>query len=321
MCWQSYLSLSLSYNKHAIQGVDFIGPFLHGLECFMILNFGEDYIDLDKIHASGQSFRWVKISGGHYIIIFAQSAYRVIQRNQHQLEVLQAWGRGDSLEDYFDLSRPYTQITTKLMMSYPELCEALVFGEGIRLLKQEPFEMLMTFMMSANNHIPRIRSFVARLSELYGKQIGEYEGEVFYAFPDLSDLLMLDEGIFKKLGAGYRSSYFFETLNMLNLSDDYEVWHQMETDDLIEHLRRLKGVGLKVAQCVALFGYGRWECFPIDTWIKKALKNRLFLDGLSEGALQKMLEDLFGPHRGLVQQFLFYYERSCAVKENILVEK
>lgn len=270
-----------------------------------------DRIDLHMIAASGQCFRWHQTAPSSYLVMDGNSAVHVQQVSQQEIIILESWGEVVNWHSYFDASRNYQDIDQQLKEAYPIMLPIIDYGYGMRLLQQNRLEILVTFMMSANNHIPRIKGFINRLCHLYGEKIGHdqtHDIEIF-TFPTLERLATLTESDFKQLGAGYRSAYLFETFQALQSDYGFQQWCLLETDSLILKLMSLKGIGIKVAECIALYGYGRWDCFPIDTWIKKASKDLLQIDFKNEKELKQILYRLFDHNRGLVQQYLFYYRR------------
>lgn len=269
-----------------------------------------DSIDLKVIADSGQCFRWVEMADGSYLICDGDSAVALRQENEKAVEILETFGAKRDWATYFDSAMNYEAASEELVREDSRLAPIVAGSFGLRLLRQSPLETLVTFMMSANNHIPRIKQFVHRLAEHYGVPLGQWQGVDVYAFPSLEALATLTEADFKALGAGYRGRYFEATLKGLLQRDDYDAWDQLADDALIGQLKSLMGVGQKVAECIALFAYGRWGCFPVDTWIKQLAVPWL---GLPPNAAEKVIREAFyatyGDQRGLVQQYLFYYYR------------
>lgn len=269
-----------------------------------------DRIDLQMIEASGQCFRWHQTGPDCYLVMNGPSAVHVKQINDKKIEVLDSWGQAADWEAYFDAPRDYQTIDQELKTAYPHMLPIIDYGKGMRLLQQDHLEILVTFMMSANNHIPRIKGFINRLCHLYGEKIGSLDENLdIFSFPTLKILATISEEDFKRLGAGYRSAYLFDTCQRLSCDQSFEAWHLLDTESLITQLMTLKGIGIKVAECIALFGYGRWDCFPIDTWIKKASTDLLRINFKNDKELKQILYELFAQNRGLVQQYLFYYRR------------
>lgn len=243
-------------------------------------------------------------------------------------------------ENFFDLKTDYGKIKKKL--SEFDIMKAPVeFGSGIRILKQDLFETMISFIVSANNNIKRIQLILGRLREKFGTKKGD-----FYAFPTRAQLLTATESDFAELGAGYRAKYLFQVLRQVDEKTLAE-WQKLATNELRTKLVSLAGVGPKVADCILLFGYGRGDVFPVDTWIEKMFwkfygesdfvknefkakeqvhkqnlkmqqnqrqkntKNAAFLqqNQISREKIRHFLTEEFGLLSGYAQQYLFFFMR------------
>lgn len=180
---------------------------------------------------------------------------------------------------------------------------AIDFGQGIRILQQDPFETLISFIISANNHIPRIKSIIERLSTALGDRC-----DGFNAFPTAKALSGKDADYYFKAGLGYRAPYIVETARAVKDGFDLDGLQTLSTDKARKELMTLKGVGPKVADCILLFGFGREDVFPVDTWIKKVY-NSYFGHEDNPAKIRKALTDKFGDLSGYAQQYLFFYKR------------
>lgn len=203
---------------------------------------------------------------------------------------------------YFDIDRNY-DIIQKKMQDKGLVSSAIDFGNGIRILNQEPIEVIISFIISANNHIPRIQSIIERLCKELGEDMGGY-----FAFPTLDALASKDEKFYREQGAGYRANYIAETAQMLKLVD-FDELNKLSTIDLRRELEALKGVGRKVADCILLFAYHRTDVFPVDTWILKVFRPEF--GDIPAAKLSKLLVERYGENSGYVQQWLFYQKRSA----------
>ncbi len=264
-----------------------------------------DYININKTYDSGQVFRWYPEENS-YIAIIGNSAYR-LNSVKGEVNIDKIAGSGENLARYFDLDRDYKKLNKDFIKKHTKLKDVVEFGKGIVILKQDELEMMITFMISANNHISRIRNTVEAISKAKGNFICTIDDRDFYSFPTLEKLKELSEEDFKSMGAGYRANYLYETIQKLNNSDIDEM-ESMSTESLIKKLKTYKGIGIKVAECTALFGFARFEVFPIDTWMKKAVKNFYGIEDFSEKNLIN-IKNLFGDYRALLQQYMFYYMR------------
>ncbi len=273
---------------------------------------------LDHIFDCGQAFRWEKQADGSYTgsaggrianIQFepyeeAGTTGRLIISNAEEVDFDDFW------KGYLDLSRDYSGIKAVLSKD-PVMAEAITYGEGIRLLQQEPWETLISFIISQNNHIPRIKKCIETLSENFGEKIGEYEGRVFYALPTPEKLASLTEEDLQVCRLGYRARYLIaaaqkvceEGIEKLNNTALVHV----SSEAAYEYITGFTGVGPKVANCIMLFALGKYDSFPLDVWMKRVMEEEYGLKSPKEMA--EFAARNFGEYGGFAQQYLFYYIR------------
>lgn len=208
----------------------------------------------------------------------------------------------DFFVNYFDLECDYSQIKNKLL-KFDILKKPIEFGYGIRILKQDLFEMLISFIISANNNIKRIQLILNRLRQKLGDKTN-----FGYAFPTYEQMLKVDQNFFTMIGAGYRAGYLFKVLRQTS-PQILEEWRALPTDELRKNLLSLMGVGPKVADCILLFGYGRNDVFPVDTWIHQ-MYNKYYSPLENREKIRQNLVQEFENLAGIAQQYLFYYQRS-----------
>ncbi len=205
--------------------------------------------------------------------------------------------------NYFDLNCDYSQIKTNLS-GLPLMDKAIQYGYGIRILRQDILETIISFIISANNNIPRIQGILSRIAP-NGK------------FPQLAELACITQEDFKAMGCGYRASYLEKTIktlaeNKINLLSPYE----MNGNDANKFLcNNLVGVGPKVADCILLFGYHKMDVFPVDTWVKK-IYDDLFGISSSPKVIRQKLIETYGENAGYAQQYLFYHKRDSSKEQN-----
>lgn len=178
---------------------------------------------------------------------------------------------------------------------------AIEFGKGIHILRQSPEETIFSFLVSQNNHIPRIKGIIERMCDALGKDMGGW-----HAFPETEAIADAGESFFYSIGAGYRAPYLARTAEVL-LKVDLDSWRCLPTDELRGRLTSLHGVGRKVADCVLLFGFNRFDVFPVDTWIRKVFAP--YYGDMPAEKLSETLVKRYGELSGFVQQWLFYYKR------------
>ncbi|WP_461467218.1 DNA-3-methyladenine glycosylase family protein [Parvimonas micra] len=267
--------------------------------------------DAKAIFTCGQAFRWYEESDGSFttvhlgrVLNVLNEKDRVIFKGTNLKEFDEIW------MDYFDLNTDYKEIR-KVLSNNEILPKAMEYGEGIRILNQNHFEMLISFIISANNMIPRIKKSIEVISMRYGKFICEDENRKYYSFPtveELSKATVEDLREFAKVG--FRDKRIFDTVNMiLNEKIDLDNFENLETDVLREELLKFAGVGNKVADCIMLFSYKRGEVFPVDVWIKRVMEELFIKKETPVKKISKEADRIFGKYAGYAQQYLFYYGR------------
>ncbi|MBF1299783.1 MAG: DNA-3-methyladenine glycosylase 2 family protein [Parvimonas sp.] len=283
---------------------------LYEKDNLVILEDVENF-DARAIFTCGQAFRWYEESDGSFTTVHLGRVLNVL--NEKDMVVF----KGTNLEefneiwiDYFDLNTNYKEIRKELSNN-EILAKAMEYGKGIRILNQNHFEMLISFIISANNMIPRIKKSIEVISMRYGKFICEDENRKYYSFPtveELSKATVEDLREFAKVG--FRDKRIFDTVNMiLNEKIDLDNFENLETDILREELLKFSGVGNKVADCIMLFSYKRGEVFPVDVWIKRVMEELFIKKETPVKKISKEADRIFGKYAGYAQQYLFYYGR------------
>lgn len=201
---------------------------------------------------------------------------------------------------YFDLDTNYAIIKSMLKEQLPE---EIKFGYGIHILNQAPLETIISFIISANNNIPRIKKTIEAICEGFGENCGDY-----YAFPTLSQLSKITEDDFKKMGCGYRSGYLVDTIKRLQ-SYDLNKLYDMPTVEARKELMSFKGIGRKVADCILLFGYHKGDVFPADVWIVKVYEDEFGKSNISPIKISEYYANRFGNLSGIAQQYMYYAKR------------
>lgn len=254
------------------------------------------YFDVGQTLNCGQVFRYKETDGGYDV--FALDHKAVIEEKQDRY--IFDCDDAEFFKKYFDFDTDYGFIQSKVS-DKGLLSSAIEFGRGIHILRQDPMETVFSFLISQNNHIPRIKGIIERMCAGLGKDMGGY-----YAFPTLDALAQAGEEYYASIGAGYRASYLDRTAKRL-LNTDTSAFADLDTADLRSALMALHGVGRKVADCILLFGFNRFDVFPVDTWIKKVFEEEY--PGVPAEKLSALLVKRYGEYAGFVQQWLFYYKR------------
>ncbi len=257
------------------------------------------YLSLSAIADSGQCFRWRKRGDG-YVIPALGRVLRVNERPDGTLEMhcteeeyARLW------RAYFDLDTDYGAMAAVLPKEDGYLRAAAEYGRGIRILKQDPWETLVSFLISQRKNIPASRQAVEKLCQTVGRVIGEDEEGPIYAFPSPVELVRLGEEGLRACGLGYRAAYVLRAAEAF-CDADLNGFCSLDDEALLRALCALYGVGPTIAQCVMLFGFHRLNAFPVDVWIQR-VADRRYPDGLHA--------EQFAPLAGVMQQYMYAYER------------
>ncbi len=260
----------------------------------------------EAIFDCGQCFRWVTGEDGLYTGV-ASGHYGKIEFNKGTLKIHGACEDDRAFwSHYLDLDRDYGIIKNSLRGIDPFLDAAIDFGGGMRILNQEFFETLISFILSANNNIPRIRGCVENSARYYGVDKGG-----FYAFPNVEELsAATEQDLSDKLHAGYRCRYIVNTCKqMLEAPVTVEALQKMPIADARKKLCGFMGVGGKVADCILLFSGVTADVFPVDVWVKRVMEELYFKRTATLKEIEEFSKEHFGSLRGYAQQYLFYYAR------------
>ena len=282
-----------------------------------ILNNVESF-EPKHIFECGQCFRWNLEQDGSYTGVVGDN---VINVRKEQKNIIIKGNFKEKAKDvcdrYFDLDTNYEEIKQKLSDIDDNMKLSIEYGNGIRILHQDVWEALISFIISANNNIPRIKGIIERISKEYGRKI-ELQGKEYYTFPTPDELSKASVKDLRNLGLGFRDTRVFETTRIVaNKQIDIEKLENIEdVNKLREELLKFPGVGPKVADCIMLFSMKKYEVFPIDVWVKRVMTELYFNTKPCEIKVnpnnQKILEfanNKFGKLAGLAQQYLFYWRR------------
>ena len=216
--------------------------------------------------------------------------------------------------DYFDMDTDYGKIKSTLKEFDEYLDKAVDFGWGIRILRQDSWEMLISFIISSNNRIPMIQRAIENLSERYGKLIGEYRGKKYYAFPTPEELNKATQEEIRECKTGFRDKYIKSTCkSVVELGLDVKNFRKLSTEDCCKELKKFNGVGPKVCDCIALFGMQKIDTFPVDVWVKRVMQEFYIEEDMSLPKMRKFALEKFGGIAGYAQQYLFYYARELGI--------
>ena len=290
-----------------------------------IYKIKEKSFEPKHIFECGQCFRWNKEQDNSYTGVVGKNILNVKKENNNI--IIKGYCTENIQElcnRYFDLNTNYEQIKQKLSNIDNNMKQSIQYGQGIRILYQDVWEALISFIISANNDIPRIKGIIERLCQKYGTQI-EWNHQKYYTFPTVEELSKASIEDLRKLGLGFRDSRVYETtrmvknkvVNLRNLENIKSI------NALREELLKFPGVGAKVADCIMLFSMKKYEVFPIDVWVKRVM-TELYIDEINNtpnteektaknkknnNQILQLANKKFGNLAGLAQQYLFYWRR------------
>ena len=262
---------------------------------------GDEDFSLPRTLDCGQAFRWEEtengiwqgVAFGKHLKLERVADGTVVLYNTTEEDFKNLW------LDYFDLNRNYNEIISAISGN-KVLNEAAKFGSGIRVLNQEPWETLCSFIISQNNNIKRIKGIIARLCENFGENKGDY-----YTFPTAEKIASLTLEDLAVLRSGFRAKYILDAAKKVASGEiDLQNLKDLSVDDARLELMKIKGVGPKVADCALLFSHRHIDAFPKDVWIKRAMQV------LFDGELPKEAQE----YAGIVQQYIFFYARETKLE-------
>jgi len=268
-------------------------------------------LSIPQIADSGQCFRLNKIADHIYCVIaFGKCLYMTVHSESlvefdcSEAEYNEIW------RVYFDMDYDYSQIHSHILEGNDSfLKEAVTFGKGIRILNQDPFEMMISFILSQNKNIPAIKKCVEALCHEYGENLGiDHDGNNIYAFPTPKALMLADKDTLRSLKTGYRDQYILNAARAVcEGSIQFDALTDASSSVALETLKTVSGIGDKVANCILLFGLHHVDVFPVDVWIKR------IIDEVYNGQFNP---SLYLGYAGIVQQYMFYFMRYGYKEEN-----
>ena len=279
-----------------------------------------DSFELKDIFECGQCFRWNREENGSYTGVTTKCVINVEKTKSKIVFDVKPFSKmsdediKNHIIHYFDLDRDYSKLRKKIANVDDNLKVATKYGKGIRILNQELWETIISFIISANNNIPRIKGIIERMSEKYGKKTS-FNGKTYYSFPTPKELSKATVEDLRKLGLGFRDKRIYETTKLIASGEvDLKILYKLNTADARDKLLELQGVGPKVADCILLFSdLKRFDVFPIDVWVRRVM-NELYIHNkdenkVSKKEIEKIANEKFGDYKGLAQQYLFYWKR------------
>lgn len=258
-------------------------------------------IDIAKTLDCGQAFRFSESDGVWRGVAMGRALSLTQEGNKITLFDVKEEEFNSLWRGYFDLDRDYEMIKSSVS-SNEILKKATDFSDGIHILRQEPWEAVCSFIISANNNIPRIKGIISRLCENFGFKIADG----LFTFPSAERIAALTLDDLAVIKSGFRAKYILDAAQKFSRNEiDIDALYTLPIDEARKKLMTIKGIGPKVADCALLFGWGRVECFPVDVWIRRAMNHFFGENGLPSEAVE---------YAGIVQQYLFYWARTTGLK-------
>ena len=256
----------------------------------------------------GQIFRFEEEIDGSFTVILSD---RVINIKQEGNNIIVNSNIEDNIEEciinYFDLNFDYESINNDLS-KYKEIGEVVNSCNGLKMINEPRFEVIISYILSSNNRVPQIKKALDNISKEYGKKV-LFNNKEYYLFPKFEELKNCNLETLRNCKTGFRDKYIYEFINKIkNKEFDIDIIDKMNSKDALDYLKSLNGVGDKVASCILLFGYHRFDVFPIDTWVKKYMKEKYNLTNVND--ISKFMEDKYKENCGLVIQYIFNYKRN-----------
>ena len=266
----------------------------------------ENNFDLKSTVTCGQIFRYF-VEDNKYTIILKD---RVISLEEKDNYIIVNSNNEENLKevisDYFDLNRNYSDIKESILKCDSKLKDALIYSEGLKMIHQDPFETIISYVISQNNRVPSIANSLNLLASNYGKKV-IFDNKEYYLFPTLNDLKKIKQIDYRNCKVGFRDKYLYELVQNItdeNISNIYN----MNSEEALNYLISFKGIGHKVASCILLFAYQKFDVYPIDTWVKKYMKDEYNIEG--EKKIREYTKKTYKEYSGLAIQYMFNYKRN-----------
>lgn len=270
----------------------------------MKYDYDAQYFNPEHVLDCGQIFRFTPYKQGYFVISADKACYVYSDGVKTVIESDDI----DYFHHFFDLDRDYAEIIEAAKsFNVPLLSRAAEECRGLRLLNQNREEMIYSFIISQNNNIPRIKSIISRICAGLGEK-KSFSGEEYYVFPSTPALAAAGTEFFRNAGCGYRDVYLAETSARIS-AEGIERLNNLEGEALKRELLTYKGIGGKVADCIALFGFSKRNAFPVDTWVEKVYREDFKGELKDRKSITKYFTDMFGEYSGYMQQYLFYGKR------------
>lgn len=266
-------------------------------------------LNLKDTITCGQIFRFYEEDDNSFTVILSD---RVVNLKMNNNDLIIKSNNEDNLENiiigYLDLDRNYNILNKELLKKDETLKDIIESCKGFKIMKTPVFETIISFILSQNNSVPIIKKALDNISEKYGDKV-IFEDKKYYLFPDQKKLSNVSIDDYRNLKTGFRDKYIYEFVQKVNNNEfDLNKIYSLNTKDALDYLITNKGIGMKVASCILLFAYQRLDVFPIDTWVKKYMKENYNLNNQKE--IEKYVDERYKEYSGLFIQYIFHYNRN-----------
>ena len=264
--------------------------------------------NLESTITCGQIFRYKKIDD-QYIVILKD---RVISLKEDKDYIIINSNKEDNLKeiiyDYFDLNRDYDKIENSIIEKDKKIKDAIIYSKGLKIIHQDPFETLIAYIISQRNKVTFIANALNLIANNYGKKV-TFEGNEYYLFPSIEDLSKLTVEDFRNCKVGFRDKYLYGIMqDIVNKKINLESISDMDSKESLKYLMSFKGIGMKVASCILLFAYQKLDVYPVDTWVKKFMKEDYNIEG--EKNIREFTYNTYNEYSGVAIQYMFNYKRN-----------
>ena len=265
--------------------------------------------NLNDTVTCGQIFRYQKEDDDSYTIILKDRVINVkYDGNNLYVDSNNEENLKEVILKYFDLDRDYSKINKILVEKDNSIKEIVESCTGLKMINSYPFETIISYIISANNSVSSIKKSVDMISQNYGDKIS-FRGEDYYLFPTPEKLKGITASEYRKCSVGFRDKYIEEIVKVINNDPNYlENFNYIDSLSSFEILLKEKGIGPKVASCILLFAYQKFDVFPVDTWVKKVMKEKYNVEG--EKNIREQAKKIYGEYSGIAIQYMFHYGRN-----------
>ena len=266
-------------------------------------------INLEDTITCGQIFRYDEEVDNSYTIILSD---RVINMKKKGNNLLVVSNNENNLENvitnYLDLKRDYNALNNELIKIDKSKKDIIESCKGLKIIKQPKFECLISYIISQNNRVPQIKKTLDNISKAYGKKV-IFKNKEYYLFPSIDNLSNVSVDDYRKLKCGFRDKYIYEIVkNIKEKNIDLDLIDKMTSEDALVYLMKNKGIGEKVASCILLFAYSKFDVYPIDTWVKKYMKDTYNITDVKK--IREFTKEKYKENSGLIIQYMFHFKRN-----------